>query len=137
MDDRDVEVKVEFLSNYTGVSQLNQRLIRCFFTFTGIIESLQTSQRIYSVKQVEMEKIKDAIQSMMDEAESKTELPAQDILEEVAEISGTVTFGLIYLLAKALRTFKSAVKEEEIKMKLQDQLRDRWGPNAADLDLYI
>lgn len=130
-------MKVEFLSNYTGVSQLNQRLIRCFFHFTGIIESLQTSQRIYSVKQVEMEKIKDAIQSMMDEAESKTELPAQDILEEVAEISGTVTFGLISLLAKALRTFKSAVKEEEIKMQLQDQLRDRWGPNAPDLDLYI
>lgn len=64
---------------------------------TGVIESLQTSQRIYSVKQVEMDKIKDAIQSMMDEAESKTELLAQDILEEVAEISGTVTFGLIYL----------------------------------------
>ena len=84
-----------------------------------------------------MDKIKDTIQGLMDEAESKTELPAQDILEEAAEISGTVTFGLISLLAKALRTFKSAVKEEEIKMQLQDQLRDRWGANAPDLDVYI
>ena len=84
-----------------------------------------------------MDKIKDAIQNMMDEAESKTELPAQDILEEVAKISGTLTFGLISLLVKALRTFKSAVQEEEIKMQLQDQLRDRWGENAPDLDIYI
>ena len=36
MDDRDVEVKVEFLSNYTAVSQLNQRLIRCFFTLQAL-----------------------------------------------------------------------------------------------------
>lgn len=100
---------------------------------------MQRPQRIYSVEQVEMDKIKDVIQGMIDEAESKTELPAQDILEEAAEISGacTVTFGLISLLAKALRTFKSAVKEEEIKMQLQDQLRDRWGANAPDLDAYI
>lgn len=99
---------------------------------------MQPPQRI-TVEQVEMDKIKDAIQGMIDEAESKTELPAQDILEEAVEISGTctVTFGLISLLAKALRTFKSAVKEEEIKMQLQDQLRDRWGANAPDLDAYI
>ena len=84
-----------------------------------------------------MDKIKDAIQGMIDEAESKTELPAQDVLEEAAEISGTVTFGLISLLAKALRTFKSAVQEEEIQMQLQDQLRDRWGTNAPDLDVSI
>ena len=84
-----------------------------------------------------MDKIKDVIQTMLDEAESKTELPAQDILEEVAEISGTVTFGLMSLLVKALRTFKSAVEEEELKMQLQDQLRDRWGENAPDLDVFI
>ena len=84
-----------------------------------------------------MDKIKDTIQGLMDEAESKIELPAQDILEEAAEISGIVTFGLISLLAKALRTFKSAVKEEEIKMQMQGQLRDRWGANAPDLDVYI
>lgn len=62
-----------------------------------------------------MLKIKDAIQSMVDEAESKTELLAQDILEEVAEISGTVTFGLISLLAKAIRTFKSLSKKKKLK----------------------
>lgn len=102
-----------------------------------IKESLQTSQRIYSVEKVEMDKFKDALQGMMDKAESKTELPAQDILEEAAEMSSTVTFGLISLLAKAIRTFKCAVKEEEIKMQLQDQLRDRWEANAPDLDVYI
>lgn len=84
-----------------------------------------------------MDKIKDAIQGIIDEAESKSELPTQDVLEEAAEISGTVTFGLISLLAKAIRTFKSAVQEEEIKMQLQDQLRDRWGVNAPDLDVSI
>ena len=74
---------------------------------------------------------------MLEEAESKTELLAQDILEEVAEISGTVTVGLMLLLVKALRTFKSAVEEEELQMQLQDQLRDRWGENAPDLDVFI
>ena len=74
---------------------------------------------------------------MLEEAESKTELLAQDILEEVAEISGTVTVGLMLLLVKALRTFKSAVEEEELQMLLQDQLRDRWGENAPDLDVFI
>lgn len=102
-----------------------------------IKESLQTSQRIYRVEKVEMDKFKDALQGIMNKAESKTELPAQDILEEAAEMSGTVTFGLISLLAKAIRTFTCAVKEEEIKMQLQDQLRDRWGANAPDLDVYI
>ena len=84
-----------------------------------------------------MDKIKDAIQTMVEEAESKTELPAQDILEEAAEITGSVTFGLTSLLTKALRTFKLAVKEEELKMQWQDQLRDRWGANAPDLDIFI
>lgn len=84
-----------------------------------------------------MDKIKDAIQGIIDEAESKSELPTQDVLEEAAEISGTMTFGLTSLLAKAIRTFKSAVQEEEIKMQLQDQLRDRWGVNAPDLDVSI
>jgi len=73
----------------------------------------------------------------MDESESKTKLPAQDIVEEAAEISGTVTVGLTSLLAKAIRTFTSAIKEEELKVQLQDQLRDRWGANAPDLDVYI
>lgn len=89
------------------------------------------------LNKVKMDKIKDAIQGMIDEAESKSELPPEDILEEAVEISGTLTFGLISLLAKAIRTLKSAVQEEEIKMQLQDQLRDTWGANAPDLDVSI
>ena len=75
----------------------------------------------------------------MDESESNLELStlAQEILEEAAEISGTATSGLMSLLVKALRTFRSAVKEEELKMQWQDQLSDRWGANAPDLDVFI
>ena len=84
-----------------------------------------------------MNKIKDVIETIVDEAESKMDLPVQEILEEAADISGTATFGLTSLLAKAVRAFKAAVKEEEFKMQLQDQLRDRWGENAPDLDIFI
>ena len=84
-----------------------------------------------------MDQIKDALQTILDEAESKTNLPPQDILEEVADISATVTFGLTSFVVIALKTFKLAVKEEELKMQWQDQLRDRWGANAPDLDTFI
>ena len=86
-----------------------------------------------------MDKIKGAIQAIMDESESNMELStlAQDILEEAAEISCTATCGLMSLLVKALKTFRSAVKEEELKMQWQDQLNDRWGANAPDLDVFI
>ena len=84
-----------------------------------------------------MNKIKYVIETIVDEAESKMELPVQEILEEAAVISGTATFGLTSLLAKAVRAFKEAVKEEELKMQMQDQLRDRWGENAPDLDIFI
>ena len=86
-----------------------------------------------------MEQIKDAIQTIVEQAESKADLPPQDILEEAADISATctLTVGLMSFIAKALRTFKSAVKEEELKMQWQDVLRDRWGTNAPDLDAFI
>jgi len=58
---------------------------------------LQTSQRIYSLEEIKLDKIKDAIQGMMEEAESKTKQPVQDIVEEDAEVSGTVSFGLTSL----------------------------------------
>lgn len=137
MDNRSAKLNVNFFTKYTEVLQGKDYNQVFSFTFTGVKESLQTSLRIYSVEQIKMDKIKDAIQGIIDEAESKSELPPQDVLEEAAEISGTVTFGLISLLAKALRTFKSAVKEDEIQMQLQDQLRDRWGTNAPDLDVSI
>jgi len=84
-----------------------------------------------------MDQIKDALRTIMDQAESKAELPPQDILEEAADISATVTFGLMSFLSKALKTFKLALKEEDLKMQWQDQLRDRWGANAPDLDTII
>ena len=86
-----------------------------------------------------MEQIKDALQAIVEQAESKTELPPKDILKEAADISATctLTVGLMSFIAKAFKTFKSAVKEEELKMQWQDLLRDRWGTNAPDLDAFI
>lgn len=84
-----------------------------------------------------MDQIKDALQTIMEQAEAKTDLPPQDIFEQAADVSGTVTFGLTSFLAKALKFFKLAVKDEELKMQWQDQLSDRWGANAPDLDIYI
>ena len=84
-----------------------------------------------------MDQIKDALQTIMDQAEAKAELPPQDILEEAADISATVTFGLMSFLTKALKTFRLALKEEDLKMQWQDQLSDRWGANAPDLDTFI
>ena len=84
-----------------------------------------------------MNKIKDVIETIVDKAESKMELPVQEILAEAAEISSTATFGLTSLLLKAVRAFQAAIKEEELKMQMQDQLRDRWGENAPDLDVFI
>ena len=46
----------------------------------------------------------------MDESELST--LAQEILEEAAEISGTATSGLMSLLVKALKTFRSALKKK-------------------------
>ena len=83
-----------------------------------------------------MDQIKDALQTIVDQAQPKT-----DILEGAVDISATVTFGLTSFVAKALKAFKLAVsflvREEELKMKWQDQLRDRWGTNAPDLDTFI
>ena len=84
-----------------------------------------------------MDKIKDALQAMIDQAESTTDLPPQDILEKAADISATVTFGIAPFVVKALKTFELALKEEELKMTWQDQLQDRWGANAPDLDTFI
>ena len=85
-----------------------------------------------------MDQIKDTLQTIREHAELNNDLLTLDLLKESADIiCGAVTFGLTTFIARALKVLRMAVKEENLKMQLQDQLRDKWGANAPDLDAYI
>ena len=84
-----------------------------------------------------MDQIKDTLQTIREQAELNSDLLTLDLLQESADICGAVTFGLTTFIARALKVLRIAVKEENLKMQLQDQLMDRWGANAPDLDAYI